>query len=182
VTGPSLKQAQSGLESAIGTVEARMSDELKRTVRILRHPKVTSDARGRTVWVDPVESAELELVSTVMLERLLSSDDENRKQKLKDAAAGKDGVLAHNLETDSFEIIDDADLMAMLEMAPGSMDANKPADVIYEPLSSLADTGEELSLVSTQALRRILKLDDETDASEDDDESADRGFNPYDNS
>jgi hypothetical protein len=31
-------------------------------------------------------------------------------------------------------------------------------------------------------LRRILKLDDETDASEDDDESADRGFNPYDNS
>jgi hypothetical protein len=159
-----------------------MSDEFKRTVRILRHPKVKSDDRGRTIWVDPVESAGLELVSTVMLERVLSSDDENRKQKLKDAAAGKDGVLAHDLEKDSFEIVDDADLMAMLEMTPHGMDAIKSADVIYEPLSSLADTGEELSLVSTQALRRILKLDNETDAAEDNDESVDRGFNPYDNS
>jgi hypothetical protein len=72
--------------------------------------------------------------------------------------------------------------MAMLEMTPHGMDAIKSADVVYESLSSLADTGEELSLVSTQALRRILKLDDETDAAEDDDKSADRGFNPYDNS
>ena len=157
-----------------------MSDELKRTVRILRHPKVTSDDRGRTVWVDPVESAELELVSTTMLERVLSSDDESRKRKLKHAAAGKDGVLAHDPQKDSFEIVDDADLMALLEMTPHGMDAIKSADVTYEPLSSLADTGEELSLVSTQALRRILKIDDEVVV--DEDEPDDRGFNPYDNS
>jgi hypothetical protein len=159
-----------------------MSDELKRTVRILRHAKVSSDDRGRSVWVDPVESAELELVSTVMLERVLSSDDEDRKRKLKEAAAGKEGVLAHDPEKDSFQIVDDADLMAMLEMTPHGMDAIKSADVVYEPLSSLADTGEELSLVSTQALRRILKIEDEPQGSDEEDALAGRGFNPYDNS
>jgi hypothetical protein len=62
------------------------------------------------------------------------------------------------------------------------MDAIKSADVIYEPLSSLADTGEELSLVSTQALRRILKIEDEPQGGDEEDALADRGFNPYDNS
>lgn len=155
-----------------------MTDELKRTVRILRHPKVSLDDRGRSVWIDPVESTELELVSTVMLERVLKSDDEGRKKKIRAIATGKDGVLAHDRENDSFKIVDDADLMAMLEMTPHGMDAIHAADVIYEPAD---ETGEELSLVSTQALRRMLKIDEPASPADDDD-SADRGFNPYDNS
>ena len=157
-----------------------MSDELKQTVRILRRSKVATDDRGRTVWVDPVETVELDLVSTAMLERVLSSDDEESKRKIKEAAAGKDGVLAHDTLNDSFEIVDDADLQAILEAVPSGMDAIKAADVVYEPLAERADTGDELSLVSTQALRRILKIDDEPLVV--DDEFANQGFNPYDKS
>ncbi len=158
-----------------------MTEKLKRTVRILRHPKVTLDDRGRSVWIDPVKSAELELVSTVMLERVLKSDDEGRKKKIRAAATGKDGVLAHDWENDSFKIVHDAELMALLEMTPDGMVAIKSADVIYEPAGSLDEAGEELSLVSTQALRRILKID-EPEAPSGDDDSANCGFNPYDNS
>jgi hypothetical protein len=154
-----------------------MSDELKQTVRIMRRAKVTTDDRGRTVWAGPVEPTELELVSTTMLERVLSSSDENRKQKIKDAAAGKEGLLAHDRETDNFEIIDDSGLLALLQQEGG--DTSKPADVVYELLDDPAEPGEELSLVSTQVLRRMLKIDDTP--VEIDGETDDRGFNPYDN-
>jgi len=113
--------------------ESRITDELKRTLRILRHPKVSLDDRGRSVWIDPVESAELELVSTVMLERVLKSDDEGRKKKIRAVATGKDGVLAHDRENDSFKIVDDADLMAMLEMTPQDMHAIHAADRGFNP-------------------------------------------------
>lgn len=84
-----------------------MSEELKQTVRILRRAKVASDERGRTVWLDPAEPTELELVSTTMLERVLSSGDASRRQQIRDAASGKDGVLAIEVKSDSFEIIDE---------------------------------------------------------------------------
>lgn len=157
-----------------------MSEELKQTVRILRRAKVASDERGRTVWLDPVEPTELELVSTTMLERVLSSGDASRKQQIRDAASGRDGVLAIDVKSDSFEIIDDAELLAMLDMQPRGMDAIKAADVVYEFIDDPADDAEELSLVSTQALRRILKIEDEPAL--DLEASDDRGFNPYDNS
>jgi hypothetical protein len=155
-----------------------MADDLKQTVRILRRAKVATDDRGRTVWVDPIETAELELVSTSMLKRVLSSDDEDRKRKIKEVADGKDGVLAHDVENDSFEIIDDADLQAILDSVPQGMDAVKAADVIYTPLHDRADSDDELSLVSTQALRRILNIEDEPQEAEEKDD--DKGFNPYD--
>ncbi len=55
--------------------EAVMNDKLKQTMRILRSPKVTTDDRGRTVWVDPIETAKLELVSTQMLTQIIESGD-----------------------------------------------------------------------------------------------------------
>ena len=127
-----------------------MSEDLKQTVRILVQKKVALDDRGRTVWVAPIETAEFELVSTATLKQMLASDNDEHKRQLKALATEKDGVLAQSVEDGSFCIVEDTDLH------------------------------EELSLVSTVALRRILKHEDAAANIGEPDE--DRGFNPYDKS
>lgn len=158
-----------------------MTDELKKTVKILRPPKIAKGEGGRSVWLDPVETANLELVSTAMLKQILSSDDQYQKQKIRDAADGKDGVLAHNVAADSFEIIDDADLQAILDSNPKGVAAIKAVETVLEPLSSRADIDdEELSLVSTQALRVMLRTDGDGLEIDDIDGLADSGgSDPY---
>ena len=92
-----------------------MSEELKQTVRLVRRGKVRTDDRGRSVWAEPVEDVELELVSTQMLKNMLVSGDDERKERLRVAAEARDGVLAQNVQSGSFEIIDDDDLDAALK-------------------------------------------------------------------
>jgi hypothetical protein len=134
-----------------------MSKSLTKTVRILKPARVKTDDRGRTVWDGPVEETELELVSTAMLRTMLASGDGERRRQLKKAAAGKEGVLAKNLTSGTFEIIDDDDLKAALEHSDATPGRTRAADVTWQPLRQRADTAnEELSLVSTQALRKIL--------------------------
>ncbi len=154
-----------------------MGDQFKETVRIVRKDKVMTDDRGRTVWNVPVEEVELELVSTEMLKTLIDEGDAEKRQRLEDAARGKEGVLAHSPTSGSFEIIDDDDLMAALDDAGSVSETVDAAEFRDESLMDRADTGdEELSLVSTQMLKVMLEID------EDDDEpkEADTGFNPYD--
>lgn len=171
--------ARTGLESLNPLIPTSdVTDKLKRTVRIVR-PKVATDDRGRTVWVDPVQTAELELVTTGMLKLILDSDDEDKKQQIRKAAEGKDGMLAHDPERDTFEIVDDNDLQEFLQSDQASVESTKPAEVTLEPLSTLADEEVELSLVSTQMLRRVVgDTQEQGDAEED---SLDTGFDPYDN-
>ncbi len=155
-----------------------MSDDLFKTVRIVRRSKVATDERGHSVWVDPVDSAELELVTTTMLTRMLESDDEERNRRLVEAAQGKDGLLAHDRDNDCFEIIDDADLQAAIEASAGDAPPTRSADVTYEVVAEREDVDEELSLVSTLALRRMLRGED---SGTDDELSVDEGggFDPY---
>ncbi len=159
-----------------------MNDELFKTVRLVRRGKVKTDDRGRSVWSEPVADAELELVSTQMLQQMLESDDEQRKERLKAASSARDGVLARNTSTKEFEVIDDDDLKAALSVAQDSTGPGRVADVIYEPV--VDDTGnddaEELSLVSTQMLRKMLGAEDEPgDAEKAPDDDAGGGFDPY---
>ncbi len=155
-----------------------MSDELFKTVRIVRRSKVATDERGHSVWVDPVDSAELELVTTTMLTRMLESDNGERSRRLEEAAQGKDGLLAHDRDNDRFEIIDDADLQAAIDASAGDAPVTRSADVTYEVVAEREDVDEELSLVSTLALRRMLRGED---SGADDDLPVDEGggFDPY---
>lgn len=157
-----------------------MDDELKQTLRLIRRAKVRTDDRGRTVWSEPVEDAELELVSTQMLQRMLSDDDAKQREELEQAARREDGVLARHTDTDRFEIIDDDDLKAALSSATGDSGPARTADVVYEPVST-PDEGEELSLVSTQMLRRMLG-NEQPDSEEDDPVQLGQGFDPYNSS
>ena len=160
-----------------------MSEELKQTIRLVRRGKVSTDDRGRSVWSEPVEDVELELVSTQMLKKMLGSGDDERKEKLKAVAAAEDGVLAQNVQSGSFEIIDDEDLEAALRTAAEDSGPGRVADVVYEPVAgSTPDDDEELSLVSTQMLRRILG-EEEEDAGEDPGAiEVEQSFDPYNSS
>ncbi len=159
-----------------------MSEELKQTVRLIRRGKVHTDDRGRSVWSEPVEDVELELVSTQMLKTMLVSGDDERKEKLRAAADMREGVLAQNVQSGSFEIIDDDDLEAALKSVAEDSGPGRVADVVYEPVSgSEPEADEELSLVSTQMLRRILG--DEDDGGDDAEAiEPEQGFDPYNSS
>ncbi|HNP64877.1 MAG TPA: hypothetical protein PKH39_13150 [Woeseiaceae bacterium] len=130
-----------------------MADEADKTIRILRKPKAGDGNANRNVWSGPVESGEFELVSTMMLQKILTSDDNEARKRL-ETVAGFDvegqGVLAHDPKNDRYEIVDGAG-------------------------------NDDFSLVSTQMLQRILKGDDTggADGSIEDPGEMDTGFDPY---
>lgn len=159
-----------------------MNDELKQTIRIQRGEKVGLDDQGHSVWTKPVESIELELVNTVMLKKILDSDDEEKKQRIKSLAGEGDGVLAKDTGSQNFEIISDEELASALEASGQETAFHRPSDVVLEPPVSDGEE-EELSLVSTQVLRQMLSHDDAGPAGDagEFEESGDKGgYNPYD--
>jgi len=157
-----------------------MAEDYAPTIRIRRPVKVTTDERGRTVWAEAVETAQLELVSTAMLKKILtSSDDDIRTAMERVVSRNEEGVLARDPATGLFEIISDADLQAILRDNDELPRTARPPDVTLEPASSTeADSGDELSLVSTQALRKILHKDSPTPVPKKKDKGG--GFDPYD--
>ncbi len=158
-----------------------MSGKLKTTVRIQRPSKIRSDGGDRSVWVEPVETAEFELLSTVALKKILKSNDKAAKKSIAAAAeTGDEGVLAMDTATGHFEIVDDTDLQAILEQDLRPPKHEKVTDIINEPVFHSENSIDELSLVSTLALKKILKEEDE--ALPIAEEIEDTGFDPYDSS
>ncbi len=155
-----------------------MSDDLKKTIRLVRKNKCITDDRGRTVWNVPIENTELELVSTERLEQMIAADGKRAKERIARAAKQKDGILAHNAADDRFQIIDDDDLMAALDSAADTKEREVSIASEAAPEFDDSSTGEEeLSLVSTQMLKQLLNVED---ADESDETPAESGFNPYD--
>ena len=155
-----------------------MNDDLNKTQRILRSPKVTTDERGRTVWVDPVETANLELVSTQMLKQIIDAGDEVTHKNLREMAEGEQGLLARDIDKGRFEVISDEELQHILDGTDKEYEASKRASVAEEPVAEVVADEEELELVSTQMLRIILSPEDEEKKAAEG--SAETGFDPYD--
>jgi hypothetical protein len=144
-----------------------MPKDLTKTVRIRKVEKVAPDDRGRSVWLGKVEPVELELVSTTALEKILKSEGGKAQGEIRKLAAGrKNGLLAREAATGHFRILSEADLR---KAAPLSETTIKRAD--------------ELSLVSTQALRKAIPSGGKAEPAEQKRAGKkDRfgGFNPYD--
>lgn len=152
--------------------ELAVNDELKQTTRIFNRPKITTDELGRNIWDKTVESSNFELVSTEMLSQIIEADDHDTTDQLREVAQGEDGLLAHDVDTDTFEIISEEELQHILDGTNMQADAKTTAGLVDEPVVH-DDMGEdELELVSTQMLRQLLSPDDEAG-------SAERGFDPY---
>jgi len=156
-----------------------MSDDPKRATPA----KIKTDSRGRSVWADAVETAQLELISTEQLQALLASDDIVSQRSIEEAAScGDEGVLARDAATGIFEIIDDFDIQAILE---GNLNEtarrSSEAEVILEPAEMPGTSApEELSLVSTQMLRKVLGEDDSNESESTPELGG--GFDPYNSS
>ena len=143
-----------------------MSEDHTKTVRIKRPSKVAQDERGRNVWVGRVEAAELELVSTMALQRVLKSGTgEARTEIRKLARSHKDGVLARDTATGHYRIVSEAELKSFADPPKRS------AQVTAAPISAKAlRAADELSLVSTQILRKVVKSSGKDPSG---------GFDPY---
>jgi len=163
-----------------------MSDEHTKTVRITRSSRVAQDDRGRNVWVGKVETIELELISTTALEKVLKSGDGQSQGEIRKLARSrKDGVLARDTATGHYQIVSDADLQSFVDVEAAVVQdgPKRAAQVVAEPLSDKTrHAADELSLVSTQILRKIVKQDARAGAAKPDTKK-DKfgGFNPYDN-
>lgn len=158
-----------------------MGDEKTVKIRVPQPSKIKSDGSGRSVWAEPVDTAEFELVSTQMLRKMLDSNDAVERKAIEEVAdADEPGVLARHAEKGTFEIIDDTDLQAILDSDPGLPKVRRPSDVTLAPLAEDAESvADELSLVSTQALRKVLgkSAEDAPDAKVELDPGG--GFDPY---
>ena len=159
-----------------------MSKDHTKTVPIRKIEKVAPDHRGRSVWLGKVESIELELVSTTALEKILKTEGgKTRSEIQKLAASRKDGILARETATGHFRILSDADLKKADSAGGGT---NRSAEVTAAPLTETARRrADELSLVSTQILRRAVKPESKAETVKPKAGKKDkfRGFNPYDN-
>ncbi|MCB1845518.1 MAG: hypothetical protein KDI09_21290 [Halioglobus sp.] len=155
------------------------------TVKIQRpngpRKKVTVDDRGRSVWAGTVETANLELVSTSILKKLLADDEQQRDAVTELAATNPNGYLAKDNATGMFRIIDDDDLQSLLDSNAAPEAFTRPADVVLEPVNPLLQDDEELALVSTQALRKILDIPDNKNKKASPSPVKDKagGFDPY---
>jgi hypothetical protein len=157
--------------------ESAMTGDTPNKVLVRRPSKIKTDSRGRSVWADPVESAKLELVSTQTLKQILSSSDQQNRKAIEEAAnTATDGVLARDPATGYFEIIDDADLQAILDTNSDLPKLTRPVDVTLEPLHDYADD-ESMSLVTTMALRKVLAKGDDDSLAETEVDSS--GMDPY---
>jgi hypothetical protein len=94
------------------------------------------------------------------------------------ATSGGDGVLARNTATGHFEILSDADLQSVIDQELKTPKHAKPANVICAPAFEAENSLSELSLVSTLALKKILKEDSAGAPVATESDTA--GFNPYD--
>lgn len=157
-----------------------MSEDTSAKVLVKRPSRIRTDGTGRSVWADPVESAELELVSTQMLKQILTSRDDAERKSIESAAkTSADGVLARHPASGRFEVIDDEELQAILDNNKGLPEISRPADAMLEPLRDYVED-DKLSLVSTQALRKVLNHADDDNDDIDITVEAGGGFNPYD--
>lgn len=160
-----------------------MAKDHTKTVQIRKVARVAPDTRGRSVWLGKVEPIELELVSTTALQTILKTEGGKTRIEIQKLAAGhKNGVLARDTATGHFRILSEADLRKAVTAPPG--EGPKRSGVVTAP--PLSETtrkkAEELSLVSTQILRKVVKPSGETEKPKPTGKK-DKfgGFNPYDN-
>jgi len=155
-----------------------MSDELRNTVKIKLDRKARKDGDWEAVGSEPAEEIEFELVSTMMLKQILESDDDQKKDQIRGLTGEEDGVLVCSTESDSFEILADDELDTAIKASQNSELSEMVGSDSVESVDGSADE-EDFSLVSTQLLRTILHVDDQSEAAPEVEDDA-PGYNPYD--
>ena len=136
------------------------------TLRIKRSPKVKTDERGRTVWVGEIEDADFELVSTRHVKAILESGDTGKVDEiLRIAETGSQGVLVQDCANGRFDVLDQTSLEELMQHPD-------------PPISASAEPGDELELMETRVLRKLLITDGKIEKPSDNSDSGE-GHDPY---
>ena len=152
-----------------------MNDKLSQTQKILRSSRFTTDDRGRTALTETVETLNLELMSTQMLQKVIEKNDTDTNASLRKIAEGESGLVARDIDKGKFEVISDKELENILN---GSDAKTKSiSSFVDEDVVETVDGEGDLDLVSTQMLRIALNLNDDEDASSE--IPLEKGFDPY---
>ena len=134
-----------------------MSDELKATVRTQRPANKQADGRSQCSCVQAPEASDFELFCTIEVKNILASKDQAAIKATEDVAeSGDEGVLARNVATGLFGMVDNAAVQAALDNDFSLPEQVGNADVTCEPAHDSEKSIDGLSLVGTLALRRIL--------------------------
>jgi hypothetical protein len=135
----------------------------------------------------PKDPVELELVSTIVLEKILGSNDAKSRDEIRRLATGKkDGVLARETATGHFRIVSQGEAKRRVESGD-RQPALRQARITQKPAAeTVRQSADELSLVSTQVLRKVLNLEEpvkeEKPAAGIIRKDKHGGFDPYNNS
>ena len=145
------------------------------TLRIKRPSKIRMDDRGHAVWAGEIDTAEFELVPTSHVKALIASGDADKINEISAIAReGKQGVLIKDCNDGRFSVLksDNFDKLLQEPDAPVVRESDEEA-----PAGSEANSGDELELMDTQILRKVLVTESKVDKL---DPEESEGFNPYD--
>ncbi len=144
---------------------------------IRRSTEERTDDHGDTIWADDIKEIELELMSTQDLELAIQASSETDRESLRALAeSDRDGVVARDRATGLYDLISEAELRESLDIDITLSTSIRRNEMV--PESTDAGREDELSLVSTQALHRMLNQSDSEATIEA--QVDDPGFNPYD--
>ena len=153
------------------------SDESVATVIMRRPAKIKTDKRGRTVWASSIEEAEFDLMSSQELKVALHAANDTDCESIRAIAeSGEDGVVARDRATGLFEVISEAELQELMDADMELSASIRRHESVPESPDAAGEDG--LSLVSTQALKRMLNADASENSLEVLDDNP--GVDPYD--
>lgn len=168
------KEAGSTVEARVSADEQGSGTDMNDKAGTNMGPDAGVSADRDEVSRGDDEEESLELVSTQMLKRILTTRDDSERRAIRAAVdTNSEGVLARSPRSGSFAIIDDDALKAILDTFDNPPKVRRPSDAIREPLRDYPEE-DQLSLVSSHALRKVLH-----DADDEQEESPAQEFDPY---
>jgi hypothetical protein len=145
------------------------------TLKIRRPSKIKMDERGHAVWVGAIEPADFELVPTERIRAILESGDKDRINEISQIArTGPQGVLIQDCIDGHISVLASARFENLLQ-APDSPVVREPDD--QDMAVSATEQSDNLQLMDTQILRKILASERKIDPLDLDEN---KGSNPYD--
>jgi len=138
-----------------------MSNKLNETQKLFRSSRFVKDDGDHKVLVDTAETGTRQLMSAQMLQMVMDSGDVEANDNLRKIAEGESGLIARDIDKNTFEVICDQDLQNILDGSDKNPGVKRNSSLVDEDLVEAVDGADALDIVSTQMLRIAFKMEDD---------------------
>jgi len=138
-----------------------MSNKLNETQKLFRSSRFVKDDGDHKVLVDTAETGTRQLMSAQMLQMVMDSGDVEANDNLRKIAEGESGLIARDIDKNTFEVICDQDLQNILDGSDKNPGVKRYSSLVDEDLVEAVDGADALDIVSTQMLRIAFKMEDD---------------------